>query len=357
MKVLQLIDTLEAGGAERMAVNIANAIAERNIDSYLCATRRSGPLESELHPDVTSLILHKKGTIDLKAIHLFCKWVKAEKIDIIHAHSTSIFLAVIARINNRKLKIVWHDHYGLSDELDERPRKALKLLSKKINSVIVVNQQLKNWSIQVLKNKNTHFLNNFAVLRVDTLPQTNLKGNPDKRVLCLANLRHQKNHIALIKAFKKSTVNHPDWTLHLVGKSFNDEYASKIQKTIKELDATEEIYIYGTCTDIRHILEQSSIGILASISEGLPVSLLEYGTMGLPVIVTDVGQCSEVVGNDGVVIYNVENELPSALIRLYENNGEEREKMGSRFRERIIKNYSRQAFVKKLLPIYRSIIS
>ena len=68
-------------------------------------------------------------------------------------------------------------------------------------------------------------------------------------------------------------------------------YTSKIQKTIKELDATEEIYIYGTCTDIRHILEQSSIGILASIFEVVPVSLFKNGTMGLPVIVTDVGQC------------------------------------------------------------------
>ncbi len=42
MKVLQLIDTLDAGGAERMAVNIANAVNEEGITSYLCATRRGG---------------------------------------------------------------------------------------------------------------------------------------------------------------------------------------------------------------------------------------------------------------------------------------------------------------------------
>ena len=35
MRVLQLIDALEAGGAERVAVNIANALAVANVPSYL----------------------------------------------------------------------------------------------------------------------------------------------------------------------------------------------------------------------------------------------------------------------------------------------------------------------------------
>ena len=46
-----------------------------------------------------------------------------------------------------------------------------------------------------------------------------------------------------------------------------------------------------------HFLHGADCGVLSSVSEGLPVSLLEYGMAGLPVIVTDVGQCAEVVGN------------------------------------------------------------
>lgn len=42
MKVLQLIDSLSVGGAERVAVNLANGLAEAGVQSYLCATRQEG---------------------------------------------------------------------------------------------------------------------------------------------------------------------------------------------------------------------------------------------------------------------------------------------------------------------------
>ena len=48
MGVLQLIDSLEAGGAERMAVNYANALTEKITISALVATRQEGVLKNEL---------------------------------------------------------------------------------------------------------------------------------------------------------------------------------------------------------------------------------------------------------------------------------------------------------------------
>ena len=39
------------------------------------------------------------------------------------------------------------------------------------------------------------------------------------------------------------------------------------------------------------------MGVLSSASEGLPLALLEYGRAGLPVVCTDVGNVSEVVGS------------------------------------------------------------
>jgi len=55
MRVLQLIDTLDAGGAERMAVNLANASVNHAYTGYICATRRGGILESAIHQEVLSL--------------------------------------------------------------------------------------------------------------------------------------------------------------------------------------------------------------------------------------------------------------------------------------------------------------
>ncbi|WP_035336249.1 glycosyltransferase [Dokdonia sp. PRO95] len=357
MKVLQLIDTLDAGGAERMAVNIANAISEEGITSYLCATRRGGSLERELSSQVSFLMLGKKRKLDLVAFRRFLKWVKKEQITIIHAHSTSLMLAVLAKINNPNLKIVWHDHYGMSDALEYRERKMLKLLARYIDVTIAVNEKLRTWSREVLGIKQTYFLQNFASLSGDALNVTTLKGEEGKRVICLANLRPQKNHIELIKAFSKTQDSFPEWTLHLVGKSFEDDCYDQIITVIREHELTDKVYLYDSCNDIAHILEQSTIGVLASISEGLPVSLLEYGNSSLPVIVTNVGQCAAVVGNDGIVINNVREELSKELVKLFHCDKKERDQMGLRFRESILKNYSKKAFTGKMLPIYKGLIS
>jgi len=356
MKVLQLIDTLDAGGSERMALNIANALVDEGVTSHLCATRRGGPLQNDLDGAVSFFLLKKKGKLDMQAFRRFLKWVKKEQIEIIHAHSTSIFLAVLAKINNKKLKIVWHDHYGMSQVIEKRPSRVLKVFSKYIDQTIAVNQILANWSKNTLRVEEVVFLKNFASLSKKSLRETILQGIEGKRVICIANLRPQKNHLELIKAFSGSIENFPEWTLHLVGKSFKDDYSKAIEGCIVDQNLHDNVFLYGNRNDIKYILNQATIGVLASISEGLPVSLLEYANNALPVIVTDVGQCAEVVGNNGIVIKDVEKELPQALIRLYEDKENQRISMGLRLRESVCTTYSKEAFMQKLIPIYKALI-
>ena len=55
MKVLQLIDSLNAGGAERVAVNYSNSLASRIEASFLCTTREEGVLKGSLSKNVQYL--------------------------------------------------------------------------------------------------------------------------------------------------------------------------------------------------------------------------------------------------------------------------------------------------------------
>ncbi|WNH09649.1 hypothetical protein [Thalassobellus suaedae] len=66
MNVLQLIDSLHAGGAERVALNYANALVPKIETSYLCATREEGLLKESLSKDVPYIFLNKKSALDLK---------------------------------------------------------------------------------------------------------------------------------------------------------------------------------------------------------------------------------------------------------------------------------------------------
>ncbi|MDB2463046.1 glycosyltransferase, partial [Algibacter sp.] len=321
MRVLQLIDSLEAGGAERVAVNIANGLSSKIEASFLCATRKEGFLKESLLPEVGYVFLNKKKAIDFKAIKRLNSIIKKHDIQIIHAHSTSFFLATMARLINSKLVIVWHDHYGDSEYLENRKFKVLNRCSKCFSHIFSVNETLKTWAHVKLKFKNVSYLPNFAAIN-RTEGETKLKGVSRKRIVCLANLRPQKDHIMLFSAFEKVLKSYPEWTLHCVGKDLMDDYSKEVQNSIKKLGLDNAVYLYGSRPDVYNILKQSEIGVLSSKSEGLPLALLEYGFAKLAVVSTTAGECKTVINhkNNGLLVEpNSPNELAKALIYCVEN--------------------------------------
>ena len=121
MRILQLIDSLEAGGAERMAVSYANAL-NRNVGfGALVTTRAEGSLKNQLDKNVVYSFLNRKSTFDFKALLLLRRFVIQNKITHIHAHSSSVFFGALLKLLRPKLRLIWHDHYGNSEMLNERP--------------------------------------------------------------------------------------------------------------------------------------------------------------------------------------------------------------------------------------------
>jgi glycosyltransferase involved in cell wall biosynthesis len=314
MRIIQLIDSLDAGGAERMAVNYANALSKEIEFSGLVSTRAEGDLKYQTDKGVNYFFLNRKKTIDFEALIKLKKFIKENRIQIIHAHSSSVFFAVFVKLIYHKVKIVWHDHYGNSEFLSERNRFFLKIASFFLNKVIVVNELLKEWAINNLFCKEIIYLPNFVSFN-NTDEEFFLKGKKGKRILCLANLRPQKNHFLLVDVASKISKKHPDWSFHLVGKVFHDEYYQELKNKIISSRLMDSVYIYGSSNAIPSIIKQCEIGILTSVSEGLPVSLLEYGYFGLPVVVTNVGEVATVISNENGLLID-SNDVNSFVLAI-----------------------------------------
>ncbi|WP_158844229.1 glycosyltransferase [Algibacter sp. L1A34] len=356
MRVLQLIDSLEAGGAERVAVNYANGLLDHVEASYLCATRAEGLLKSSLKTEVGYLYLKRTKTVDVKAIKALNKFINTNGITIIHAHASSYFLATLIKVLNPKLKLVWHDHYGKSEFLHERSKGLLTQCSRFFNHVFSVNSKLENWTKINLKAKLVSYLPNYAVVS-DTQLITNLRGETGRRIVCLANLRPQKDHLNLLNAFKLVLVNYPDWTLHLVGQDFKDDYSQAIFNYVKKESLEENVFIYDTCLDISAILKHCSIGVLSSKSEGLPLALLEYGLAGLPVVSTNVGDCPKVIENKSLgVLVNQENEqeLCTGILSIIRDKNQA-SLMGNALKKQVKINFSEKHIIPKVIKVYKDI--
>lgn len=337
-----------------MAVNIANALAENGIASHLCATRQEGDLKDKIGAEVNYLFLNKKNALDFKALKKLVRYLKSNEINTIHAHATSYFTAFLVKLGLPKTNIIWHDHYGNSENLKERKKFPIALVSKTFKSVISVNNNLLQWAKQNLKAKHYQYLPNFAAFGPENKKTTQLQGENEKRIICLANLRPQKDHLNLLKAFKIVQGKHSGWTLHLVGMDFKDAYAEEIKAYGRQHHLNACVYLYGSCADTQHILEQATIGVLGSKSEGLPVALLEYGLAKLPVAVTDVGECGVVVCHrkSGLVVPpNDADALAEALIFLIENE-HQRKMFGENLMEKVCSNYSKSAYMTQLIAIY-----
>jgi glycosyltransferase involved in cell wall biosynthesis len=296
MRILQLIDTLKIGGAERMAVNISNVLAINGHEVVLCATREGGSLVQFIHSAVKYKQLHKRHATDIFSFISLSKLIRLHKIELIHAHSSSIYWAVGAKLLNPGVKVVWHDHDG---DGENKARNEIKFISKLVNGIIAVNEKLQNWSFLNTKvdNNNILFINNFPLLSIaPNIP----RDDPDRiKIICLANIRSQKDHSTLIEAIHILCSQHSILNLEvlLVGAFFDDDYCRNIKKLIHQYNLASVIKLIGPVEDTVSLLSAVDIGVLSSESEGLPVSLLEYGLAGLPVVCTDVGQCKAVLGN------------------------------------------------------------
>ncbi|WP_433764665.1 glycosyltransferase family 4 protein [Flavobacterium ginsenosidimutans] len=357
MRIVQIIDSLETGGAERMAVNYANALSEKVEFSGLIATRKEGLLLGYLDEKVSYLFLKKKSSIDPKALSRLINYLKRNKVEIIHAHSSSFFIAALAKIFVPKIKIIWHDHYGISQDLDSRKNLMLKIASFLFLGIISVNDYLKKWALDYLHCQNVSYFPNFIIESADSSGNFQLKGIDGKRIICVANLRPQKNHELLINGAQILHQKFPEWSFHLIGKDFYDDYSKNLAKKANDLQLTETVFFYGEMNNTQNLLRQSEIAVLTSHSEGLPLAVLEYGLSSLPVVATDVGEVKKIIQSpqEGLLIESNNLEQFVKAVEYLIEQEETRKIMGKKLFSLVEQNFSEKSILSGYIAWLKSL--
>lgn len=351
MRILQLIDTLHPGGAERMALNYFHALKDHSIQSFMVVTREMGLLGEDISNESGVYFLKKKNMFDVAALWRLKNILSQNKIDIVQAHGSSWFFAALCKITGSKIKIIWHDHYGKSEFLKDRPLQPLKFFSKFFDGIISVNYNLKEWTRSVLKfRKPLIFLPNFINIDKDQ-SHGELKGETKYKLVCVANLRPQKDHENLLKAFdilkKDFSVS-----LHLFGRDYKDAYSKELKRKFHEVG---KIFYYGETKSIFPYLRDADIGILSSLSEGLPLALIEYGLAGLPVVCTNVGECSKVTGDNARLIPSGDPKKLAKEVAYYLNHPQVRMRDSAGLNNRINELYSETRVVARYLHFIEEI--
>jgi glycosyltransferase involved in cell wall biosynthesis len=356
MKIVQIIDSLNAGGAERMCINIGNLFSYHNLDNEIICTRERGLLSLKYGKRVIEI--SKKSSFDIFSFFRLNKTIKSLGVTHIHAHSTSIYWSCLLKFFNSSIILIWHDHYGNSEFLEHRSRFGNLILSLFTDKIIVVNDKLLQWQRKntFLKNTNIQYLENFPSLSSKFNYSVNKSIFDEFKIVQVANFRTQKNHFLALEVVKRLKEFQYPFKWRFVGTVVDTIYYAKILTLIEKENLNTVVEIFENSCEIEEHLKWANCGVLTSNSEGLPVSLLEYGLAELPVVVTDVGQCFEVVEN-GKCGYLIKSEdtdnFAQTLFQIMEDYSSNLE-LGKSLQRKVEVEYGSLKFFKKYLEIINS---
>ena len=180
----------------------------------------------------------------------------------------------------------------------------------------------------------------------------NRRANRAPRILMVARFEEQKDQELLLRSLSDS--RDLDWHLTLVGDGPRIEACMEVAR---QGGIESRVNFAGYSDQVEAHLDQADIFALITHWEGFPRSILEAMRAGLPVIVSDVGGCSEAVA-DGitgrVVRHGDQKHLADALRELL-GNREKRLNMGNRARKNYTENFTFEIMYEKYLQLYLSL--
>lgn len=171
------------------------------------------------------------------------------------------------------------------------------------------------------------------------------------RFVTVGTVCDRKNQILAIRAIER--IREQNIFLTVVG---GGPALKKCQKYVKKHNLEDKVNFTGSTNKVGEILEKSDVFIMTSKDEGLPVAAQEAMSAGLPLILTDVGGCRELIQGNGLLIQPVLDEVVDA-IQTFVKNKEQLIEYGNNSYNLFYTNFSIKRMQEQYLKLIKSIFA
>lgn len=250
----------------------------------------------------------KKIVYFVKAFFNIKKIIKKNKIDIVYFHisegasikRTELLLKKIKKLN---VKTILH-HHGANfltwyESLNNTKKNKVTTMLSSVDTNIVLSEKLKKEYLKIVKINNIEFVYNGV--NVTNENKYLLNFNDRKYILFLGRLGERKGIYDLIEALREANIPSM-YKLVICG----DGEIEKVQSLVNTYHLSEKVIVKGWIdgNQKEEILNNTIINILPSYNEGLPMSILETMSLGIPNISTNIASIPEVIKNNetGILI-------------------------------------------------------
>ena len=319
MKILFCIESLCSGGKERRLVELIKGMAKyQDVEMELVLTKK------EIHyTDIfdTGIKIHytlRKGLKkDPRIFWYFYKIAKNFKPDVIHVWGNMVAIYTIPAKSLLKIPMV-------NSQITDAPKNIKGgILSHKLpflySDMIIANSHAGIKSYKVKSRKVMVVYNGFDFDRIKTLNNHNRvreQFNIETKYVVgmVASFSSKKDYRTYIKAALLILKERNDITFLCVGSGNDGEFRKMIQNKQKS-----NIKFLGKQYNIESIMNICDIGVLSTYTEGISNAIMEFMSLGKPVIATKGGGTSELIidSNTGFLVEqrNIEN-LSTKIVQL-----------------------------------------
>lgn len=367
LKILQLVSSLTVGGAEQIVLTLAERIARPQFEVHVCSLSVVG--ENRLEPafrdlPVTLLSLNATRFYDWRTAQQVRRHVRREEIDVIHTHLTdadiigrfiarTLSLPVLSTLHNvpHNYESQRRDRYWLQRFTARYWATHLVAVAPYIRDLYVQKWNIPPTRISAIQNS----------IRMERFLSV-APGVPDSRdaegpiITNVARLNPQKAQHNLLAALPAVLERFPGARLLLVGKGHLED---ALRRQADEMGLGKHVVFTGIRHDIPEILARTTVFVLSSKWEGLPLSAIEALAAARPVVVTDVGGVAELVEDrrTGLVVPPDDPAaLAQGLLTLLTDPAFA-EELGLCGRRRVQRRFSTERFVRQYEALYERLAS
>lgn len=361
MKILYVITSTETGGAEKALSALSAAMASQGHQVRIICLKPLGRVAAEMQRnglDVKSIY----GKLPGKVVRRLKTEIELFQPDIVHA---MLFRAIeYARLacGGKTIRLIVTPHFDLS----KKPflfRLADRLLKEKDTLAVAESMATAEYLIshQGYRKDKVYLLPNGvdrSLFCRDNSLRVMMRNKYSFHVktpvfICVARLAAVKDPLTLVQAFRNVWMRFPEVRLVYVGEGGE---RAKLESYIRESGMQNCVQLMGEQKDINAYLNMADVFVLPSVEESLPLSLLEALCVGLPCIVSRVGDMPLWVehGKNGFVFPAGDITLLSCLMNEMVGDQEKRRMMGENSLEkatRITDNFQQYQ------QIYQQVIS